>query len=129
MGQSAISLEKEGRKGGRLSTGNQKCIARQERKIAGYVSIQTIVPCSDEETFHDIVQRYLQALVSLGIAAPALLSWGQGLQWPTPDEQIMTEWPSMRGEAAEESIEIKLMFILRGNNARWVHIFHDILID
>jgi hypothetical protein len=97
--------------------------------MAGYVSIQTIVPCSDEETFHDIVQRYLQALVSLGIAEPALLSWGQGLQWPMPDEQIVTEWPSMRGEVDEESFEIKLMFILWGNNERREKVSLELLVD
>lgn len=38
--------------------------------MAGYVSIETIVPCHDEETLQDLVQRYLHILVSLGIGEP-----------------------------------------------------------
>jgi hypothetical protein len=43
--------------------------------MAGYVSIETIVPCRDVETLHEIVQRYLQTLVVLGIGEPTLFSW------------------------------------------------------
>ena len=31
--------------------------------MAGYVSIEAIIPCYDVETLHEIVQRYLQTLV------------------------------------------------------------------
>ncbi len=97
--------------------------------MAGYVSIQTIVPCSNEEIFHDHVHCYLQALVMLGLAEPALSLWGQGLQWPIPGEQIVTEWPRMYGEVNEELFEIKLIILLWGDDEQWKHASFELLFD
>ncbi len=97
--------------------------------MAGYVSIQTIVSCHDVETLHEIVQRYLQSLVSLGIGEPALFTWGQNLPWPQLEGQIVTEWPQLRLEIGEESFEIELMVLLWGDDEKWEHVSLELLFD
>lgn len=97
--------------------------------MAEFVSIETIVSCHDVETFHEIVQRYLQTLVSLGIGESTLFSWGQNLPWPQLEESIATEWPHIRIETGEESFEIQLMVILWGDEQTWKHISLELLFD
>jgi hypothetical protein len=97
--------------------------------MAGYVSIETIVPCRDVETLHEIGQHYLQTLVALGIGEPTLFSWGQNLRWPNLGEQIETEWAHMRGEASGESFEITLTVLLWGDEKEWEHVSLELLFD
>lgn len=80
--------------------------------MAGYVSIETIVPCRDAETFHDIVQRYLQVLISMEIGEPVLLKWGQSLPWLAPDGQREAEWPRLCLKEQSESFEARLALYL-----------------
>jgi hypothetical protein len=82
--------------------------------MAGNVSIETIVPCREEETFHESVRCYLQALVSIGIGEATLLEWGQELRWPEPGERVDTAWPYMRLKAQDESFTTQLRLY------RWV---------
>lgn len=98
--------------------------------MAGYVSIGTVVPCQDEATFHELLQRYLHVLVLLGMEDSTLVSWGQHLPWPQPEEEhVVYEWPSLRGEAREASFEGKLLVVLWGNGQQWQHVSLDLLFD
>lgn len=97
--------------------------------MAGFVSIATIAPCPDKGIFRDIVLRYLQALISLGIAEPALLEWGNSLQWPGFDEGIDTEWPLLRIKAGDEAFDVKLMFIIWEDDERQGKITLELLFD
>ena len=65
----------------------------------------------------------------LGLAEPALSLWGQGLQWPIPGEQIVTEWPRMYGEVNGELFEIKLIILLWGDDEQWKHASFELLFD
>ncbi len=70
------------------------------------ISIRTIIPCHDKATFHEIVQRYLHVLVSLGMGEPTLISWGQHLPWSQPEEEhVVYEWPSLWGK--QEKLRLK----------------------
>jgi hypothetical protein len=98
--------------------------------MAGYVSIGTIVPCHDEATFHEMVQRYLHVLVSLGVGQATLVSWGRHLPWPQPEEEhVAYEWPSLWGEAGEASFEIRLLVLLWGDREQWKHVSLELLFD
>lgn len=98
--------------------------------MAGYVSIGTVVPCHDEATFHELLQRYLHVLVALGMGDSTLISWGQHLPWPHPEEEhVVYEWPSLRGKAREASFESKLLVVLWGDEQHWQHVSLDLLFD
>lgn len=82
--------------------------------MAENVSIETIVLCREEETFHESVRCYLQALVSIGIGETTLLEWGQDLRWPEPGERVDTEWPYVWLKAQDESFTTQLrLFIIQ----------------
>lgn len=97
--------------------------------MAGFVSIISIVPCRDEQTFRDIIPRYLQTLVSLGIAEPELLEWNKSLQWPSPSEGIDTKWPHMRLQEKKELFEVSLLFMLWGDDEQHEKISLELLFD
>jgi hypothetical protein len=82
--------------------------------MAGNVSIETIVPCREEETFHGSIRCYLQALVSSGIGETTLLEWWQGVRWPDPGEPVYTKWPHMQLKSQDESFAVRLRLY------RWV---------
>ncbi len=97
--------------------------------MAGYVSIETIVPCPDSDTLHELVDQHLHILVPLGIGEQAWFSWGQQLCWPPLEEQIVTEWPHMRVEADGFSFEVKLMVLLWGDVQEWKYVSPELPFD
>lgn len=101
--------------------------------MAGYVTIGTVIPCHDEASFHEQLQRYLHALVALGMGDAALVAWGQHLpwpHWPPPDEEhVVYDWPALRGEASGVSFESKLLVGLSGDEKQCKQISLELLFD